>query len=67
VLGTGPGLAATVCRTEAIAEAASLVQTAGFGLPVLAVAASARRIDAAAASMTGAMRHGVTRRAGIDA
>ena len=50
-----------------MAAAASPVQTAGFGLPVLAVAATARRIDAAAASMTGAMRHGVTRRAGTDA
>jgi uncharacterized membrane protein len=40
-------------------EAASPVQTAGFGLPVVAVAVSAKRIAVAAASATGAMRNGL--------
>jgi uncharacterized membrane protein len=40
-----------------MAAAASPVQTAGLGLPVVAVAASARRIAVAAASRAGATRH----------
>jgi hypothetical protein len=48
-------------------EPAWRVQTAGLGLPVVAVAASARRTAVAAASMTGAIRHGVKPPAGIEA
>ncbi|MHB8588895.1 MAG: hypothetical protein ACYDA0_08600 [Candidatus Dormibacteraceae bacterium] len=40
-------------------EAAARVQTAGLGLPVAAVAVSAKRMAVAAASRTGAMRHGL--------
>lgn len=42
-------------------EAASPVQTAGFGLPVVAVAATTTRMAAEVASSTGAMRHGLSR------
>jgi hypothetical protein len=42
-------------------EAASPVQTAGLGLPVVAVAVSAKRIAVAAASATGAIRSGLIR------
>jgi hypothetical protein len=55
-----------VCATDPIAEAASPVQTAGLGLPVVAVAVSARRIEVAAASTKGATRHGL-RRPTVDA
>jgi hypothetical protein len=41
-------------------DAASPVHTAGLGLPVVAVAASARRTAVAAASATGATRQGLT-------
>jgi hypothetical protein len=44
-----------------MADAASPDQTAGFGLPVVAVAVRARRIDVAAASKKGATRHGLMR------
>jgi hypothetical protein len=44
-----------------MADAASPDQTAGLGLPVVAVAVSARRIDVAAASKNGATRHGLRR------
>jgi len=40
-------------------DAASPVQTAGLGLPVVAVAVSAKRIAVAAASATGAIRNGL--------
>jgi hypothetical protein len=39
-------------------EAASPVQTAGLGLPVVAVAATTSRMTVAAASSTGATRNG---------
>jgi hypothetical protein len=55
-----------VCATDPIADAASPDQTAGFGLPVVAVAVSARRIDVAAASKNGVTRHGL-RRPTVDA
>jgi hypothetical protein len=42
-------------------DAASPDQTAGLGLPVVAVAVNARRIDVAAASKNGATRHGLSR------
>jgi hypothetical protein len=41
-------------------EAASPVQTAGFGLPVVAVAVRARRIAVAAARASGAIRKALT-------
>jgi hypothetical protein len=41
-------------------EPAWLVQTAGLGLPVVAVAASATRTVVAAASKKGASRHDLT-------
>jgi uncharacterized membrane protein len=47
-------------------EAASPVQTAGLGLPVVAVAVSANRIAVAAASATGAIRNGLIRRIDFD-
>jgi hypothetical protein len=48
-------------------EAARCVQTAGFGLPVAAVALSASRTMAAVASRAGAMRHATTRPVETDA
>jgi len=48
-------------------DAASPVQTAGLGLPVLAVAATIRRTAAAAAINAGATRHGLTRPIDLDA
>jgi hypothetical protein len=59
-LGCGLGLGSGRCPTAAMVDAASPVQTAGLGLPVVAVAASARRTAVAAASATGATRHGLT-------
>ncbi len=59
-LGTGLGLGSARCPTAPMVEAASPVQTAGFGLPVVAVAVRARRIAVAAASASGAIRHGLT-------
>lgn len=55
------GLGSTTCPTAPMVEAASPVQTAGFGLPVVAVAVSAKRIAVAAASATGAIRSGLIR------
>jgi hypothetical protein len=49
------------CATDPIADAASPDQTTGLGLPVVAVAVSASRIDVAAASKNGAKRHGLRR------
>jgi len=43
-------------------EAASPVHTFGLGLPVVAVAVRASRTAVAAASATGARRHGLTPR-----
>lgn len=65
-LGVEIGLGLVVCATDPMAEAASPVQTTGLGLPVVAVAVSARRIDVAAASRKGATRHG-RRRPTVDA
>jgi hypothetical protein len=65
-LGDGIGLGSVVCATDPMAEAASPVQTAGLGLPVVAVAVSARRIEVAAPSKNGATRHGL-RRPTVDA
>jgi hypothetical protein len=65
-LGDGIGPGSVVCATDPIADAASPDQTAGFGLPVVAVAVSARRIDVAAASKNGVTRHGL-RRPTVDA
>jgi hypothetical protein len=48
-------------------EAASPVQTAGLGLPVVAVAVRARRTAVAAASRTGAIRHGLMAPIDLDA
>jgi hypothetical protein len=48
-------------------EAASPVQTAGLGLPVVAVAVRARRTAVAAASRMGAIRHGRTGPIDLDA
>ena len=59
-LGCGLGLGSGRCPTAPMVEAASPVQTAGLGLPVVAVAASARRTAVAAASATGATRQGLT-------
>jgi hypothetical protein len=58
-LGCGLGLGSATFRTAPMVEAASPVQTAGLGLPVVAVAVSAKRIAAAAASATGAIRRGL--------
>jgi hypothetical protein len=60
-IGDGIGLGSVVCATDPMADAASPDQTAGLGLPVVAVAVSARRIDVAAASKNGATRHGLMR------
>jgi hypothetical protein len=49
-----------------MADAASPDQTTGLGLPVVAVAVSARRIEVAAASKKGATRQG-RRRPTVDA
>lgn len=56
--GEGSGLGSVVCATDPMADAASPDQTTGLGLPVVAVAVSARRIEVAAASKNGATRHG---------
>jgi hypothetical protein len=48
-------------------EPAWLLQTAGLGLPVVAVAASARRTALAPASKKGATRNGLTPPTDIDA
>jgi hypothetical protein len=66
-LGEGLGPASVVCATEPMAEAASPVQTAGLGLPVVAVAARARRTAVAAASKKGATRHVLSRVTDTDA
>jgi hypothetical protein len=58
-LGGGVGLGSVACAADPMADAASPDQTAGLGLPVAAVAVSARRIDVAAASKKGATRHGL--------
>jgi hypothetical protein len=58
-LGGGVGLGSVACAADPMADAASPDQTAGLGLPVAAVAVSARRIDVAAASKNGATRHGL--------
>jgi hypothetical protein len=59
--GDGNGLGSVVCATDPMADAASPDQTTGLGLPVVAVAVTARRIEVAAASKNGATRHGLRR------
>jgi hypothetical protein len=59
VLGGGLGLGSATCPTAPMVDAASPVQTAGLGLPVVAVAVSAKRIAVAAASAIGATRSGL--------
>jgi len=60
-LGSGLAVGSGRCPTAPMVDAASPVHTAGLGLPVVAVAASARRTAVAAARATGATRHGRTR------
>jgi hypothetical protein len=60
-LGDGLGAGSVACLTDPMAVAASPDQTTGFGLPVVAVAVSARRIEVAAANTKGATRHGLMR------
>ena len=61
ILGGGVGLGSVVCATDPMADAASPDQPTGLGLPVVAVAVSARRTEVAAASKKGATRHGLIR------
>src|SRR6476646_2826715 len=49
-LGSGVGTVTGACPTDSIVVVARSVQTTGFGLPVAAVALSARSAVAAAAS-----------------
>jgi hypothetical protein len=59
-LGSGLLTVAGGWLTDSIVVVARSVQITGFGLPVAAVALSARRAVAAAASMKGARRSGRT-------
>jgi hypothetical protein len=56
-LGSAVGTVAGACPTDSIVVVARSVQTTGFGLPVAAVALSARSAVAAAASANGAKRN----------
>jgi hypothetical protein len=58
-LGAGLGAAPGGCPTASIVDAARWLHTAGFALPVAAVALSARRTVAETASATGASRNGL--------
>ncbi|MDQ2942681.1 MAG: hypothetical protein M3R21_03310 [Candidatus Dormibacteraeota bacterium] len=58
-LGSGLGAAPDARPTDSIVDAARCVQTAGFGLPVVAVAVNAIRTVSEPASRTGARRMGL--------
>jgi len=58
-LGAGLGDGSGACPTDSIVEAARWLQTAGFVLPVAAVAVNASRTVAAPATAIGARRHGL--------
>jgi hypothetical protein len=66
-LGCGLGLASGTCPTAPMVAAASPVHTAGLGLPVVAVAASATRMAVAAPRSAGAIRQGLRPPIDLDA